>query len=211
VSPRAADPSVATALVETAARILAEEGPATLTARRLAAAVGVSTTAVYTHFGGMNELRRAVRREGFVRLGRFLSHAKPHRDPVTELAELGWGYGTNAFANPYLYRAMFMEAPFDPADAAAGSETFERLVESVQRCMNAGRFPACSDAWSGAQQIWCMTHGVVSVALIGVLPSDDAQQLLTDMAATLFSGFGDNRSRTERSIAAATRRRQTGR
>jgi AcrR family transcriptional regulator len=66
--PKTADPSVRTALIEHAARITAEEGREALTLRRLAAGVGTSTMAVYTHFGGMDDLRRAVRREGFARL-----------------------------------------------------------------------------------------------------------------------------------------------
>jgi hypothetical protein len=53
-----------------------------------------------------------------------------------------------------------------------------------------------------------MTHGVVSVALIGILLPEHAQQVLTDMAVALFTGFGDDRARTQRSIAAATRRAQ---
>ena len=56
------------ALIEAAARLIATEGASGLTLRRVADAVGTSTMAIYTHFGGMPELRRAVRREGFARL-----------------------------------------------------------------------------------------------------------------------------------------------
>ena len=63
--PKTADPTVRVRLIEAAARILAEEGPGALTLRRVAAEVGTSTMAVYTHFGGMTELRRAVREQGF--------------------------------------------------------------------------------------------------------------------------------------------------
>ena len=49
--PRAADPAVRLALVETAAELLARREP--VTARSLADRVGTSTTALYTHFGGM--------------------------------------------------------------------------------------------------------------------------------------------------------------
>ncbi|MEU4325462.1 hypothetical protein [Nonomuraea dietziae] len=39
-----------------------------MTARRLAGEAGTSTMAVYTYFGGMEEVRGAVRQEGFARL-----------------------------------------------------------------------------------------------------------------------------------------------
>ena len=44
--PRSADPEVGAALVEAAARILAEEGPAALTTRRVATEARTSTMAV---------------------------------------------------------------------------------------------------------------------------------------------------------------------
>ncbi|NEK86613.1 helix-turn-helix transcriptional regulator, partial [Blastococcus saxobsidens] len=64
--PRVADPAVRTALVEAAAEMLAGRLP--VTARSLADRAGTSTTALYTHFGGMPGLWRAVRQEGFTRL-----------------------------------------------------------------------------------------------------------------------------------------------
>ena len=56
-------------LIEAAARVLAEEGRPAVTARRLAAEVGASTMAVYTHFGSMDELLVRMCRDGFARFG----------------------------------------------------------------------------------------------------------------------------------------------
>jgi AcrR family transcriptional regulator len=174
-----------------------------MTARRLAREVSASTTAVYTHFGGMAELRRAIRREGFLRLAEKLDAVAATADPVADLVRLGRAYCFNALANPHLYRVMFMEAPIDPADAETGWDTFERLVSTVQRCMDAGRFSRCPDALSGAQQIWTMTHGVVTVVLTGFIDLEQAQHLLTSMGAAVFVGLGDRRDTAERSIAQA--------
>ena len=43
-------------LVEAGTRLLERDGPEALKARKVAAEIGVSTMAVYTHFGGMNGL-----------------------------------------------------------------------------------------------------------------------------------------------------------
>jgi hypothetical protein len=51
-------PDVRRRLLEEAARLLGEEGPAALTTRRLAREAGTSTMAVCTHFGGMPALVR---------------------------------------------------------------------------------------------------------------------------------------------------------
>src|SRR3982751_4240050 len=108
------------ALIETAAHLIATEGPQRLTLRRLAEAVGTSTMAIYTHFGGMPELRRAVRREGFSRLAVHLARVSATDDAVADLAALGLAYYANARENPELYRVMFMEQPLDDADAEIG-------------------------------------------------------------------------------------------
>src|SRR5438046_8454340 len=90
------------ALIEAAARLIATEGTAGLTLRRVAEAVGTSTMAIYTHFGGMPELRRAVRQEGFARLAARAAQAGDSDDPVADLAGLGLAYYEHAMSNPHL-------------------------------------------------------------------------------------------------------------
>ena len=182
-----------------AARLLAEEGRRSLTVRRLAAEAGTSTMAVYTQFGGMDELRRAVGIDGFARLAAHLADAPAFRDPVAELAALGYAYCFNALSNPNLYRVMFQEEPIDASVAEAGAVAFLRLIQAVERCIAAGRFrPA--DPGRLATRFWTMTHGVVSVELAGLVGIDDAVDDLTAMASHLCAGFGDDPRRAERSI-----------
>src|SRR5437762_8905926 len=105
------------ALIEAAAQLIATEGAAGLTLRGVADDVGTSTMAIYTHFGGMPELRRAVRREASTRLGERLTAVGQSDDPVADLAKVGLAYYRNGIKDPHLYRVMFMEQPLDEADA----------------------------------------------------------------------------------------------
>ena len=73
-----------TKLVEAAARIIATEGQGALTLRRVASDAGTSTMAIYTHFGGMAELLRAVRWDGFHRLADDLAAVPASDDPVEQ-------------------------------------------------------------------------------------------------------------------------------
>jgi len=203
MSPCVADPNVRTALVETAARLLAEQEG--LTIRRLAHEVGTSTMAVYTHFGSMEDLRRAVRLEGFARLAAHLDAVERSRDPVADLSALGWAYCFNALANPNLYRVMFLEAPIDAEEAESGGATFAPVVAAVQRCIDAGRFTSC-DAWSLAVQTWTMVHGMVGVVLAGVFGPDEMLGHLSTMTVSLYVGNGDSRAAAVRSLARARRR-----
>ena len=138
--PRPADPAVRVALLEVAAELLARREP--VTARSLADRVGTSTTALYTHFGGMPGLWRAVRHEGFVRLGRRLAAVPRTDDPVRDLAALGAAYLDSARADPFLYRAMFDAA----ADLGAGvGRAAERLGLDLTRPVTLLPVPALAE------------------------------------------------------------------
>jgi len=187
MSPKPADPKVRMALIETAAELIAAEGPAHLSLRKLARAVGTSTMAVYTHFGGMDELRREVRREGFARLYRRVAAVPRTDDPVADLVLVGQAYYVNAVTNPNLYRAMFMEGPIGPDDAGIGRDAFDQLVEAVQRCVDAGRF--AGDATEMALQIWSTAHGVVALELAHMLGPDVARSTLQAAGANLVRSF----------------------
>ena len=189
--PKPPDPAVRAALIDTAARLLAEGGPRSLTTRRLATEVGTSTMAVYTYFSGMKELRLALRVEGFDRLAGYLARVEPNpQDPIVELRELGAAYITNAFVNPHLYRFMFMEKPIDE-DASVGLSTFERLVEGVSRCVAVGLFEG--DPWDLARQLWAGVHGVVTLTLAGFLTRDEALATSFQMVVNMYAAFGADR------------------
>ena len=205
MSPKRADGAVRTALIETAAKLIATEGSSGLTLRRVADEVGTSTMAVYTHFGGMNELRLEVRREGFARLGQHLAGVENTEDPVADLTLLGWAYYLNATTNPNLYRAMFMELPVDEVDEPLGIETFERLVEGVRRCIDARRFRP-QDPVHMATQLWSLAHGIASLQLAGFLEPDRALATFADASLALERAFGDRPKASDASLALARRR-----
>lgn len=195
MSPRIPDPSVRHALVDRAAAILAEEGQAKLTLRRLTRDVGVSTMAVYTHFGSMEQLRIEICDEGFRRLADHLATAGQTKDHAADLRELGRAYVTNARENPNLYRAMFLEPLPDPLPEQAKDwgATFQVLVAAVQRGLEhldatasveqgsgtarleQGKATAsvdaaaAADAESLATLLWATVHGLVSLELTGQL------------------------------------------
>lgn len=199
MTPRALDPQIRPALIEAAARLVDEHGPDALTTRRLAAEVGTSTMAVYTHFEGMDAVRRAVAAEGFERLAGHLDALAPTADPVTFVACQGGAYLRNALANPHLYRFMFLERPSD--DPEIGHDTFERLIEGVRRAVDAGRFQG--DPESLATQLWAMSHGIITLHFAGLLELAEALECLATMGENLFTAFGDKREKANASITEA--------
>lgn len=201
--PKVADPSVRSALLEAAARQIAHGGSASLTLRRLVDEVGTSTMAVYTHFGGMQNLRQEVRREGFRRLKEHLDSVVSSRDPLADLALLGWAYYDNALENPNLYRVMFLDH-HEPAEEVVGLDTFDQLVVAVARCIEAGRF-AHAEPFDLALQLWAAVHGLVTLELSGLLAPELAVEMVTTTWRSLFLGFGAETRAVGRSLARVRR------
>lgn len=172
-----------------------------LSTRRLAAEVGTSTSAVYTHFGSMTDVRRAIRRVGFERLAEYQASYDRTDDPVADVVKQGWAYCRNAFDNPNMYRVMFMEAPIDETDAEVGRYTFQILVDEVRRCVDAKRFRG--DPENMASQLWAGTHGVVALHLAGMFDEDQANHLTAVMARALCISFGDRPDDTDESFGRA--------
>jgi AcrR family transcriptional regulator len=202
VSPKVADPAVRVALIEHAARITAEEGRDALSLRKLAAAVGASTMAVYTHFGSMDDLRRAVRREGFARLGDHLESVEKTGDAVADLLVQGAAYFRNAIDNPNLYRAMFMDGPVDEADSGMGYYTFEHLIDVVKRCIESGRIDD-TDPVLAANQFWAIQHGIVTLCVAGLFDENEATATAAAAARNLLLAMGDSPAAVGRSFSSA--------
>lgn len=209
VSPRPAQPDVRRALIEAAATKLAESGPDGLSTRQLAREVGVSTTALYTYFGGMDDLVRAMVHEGFARLNRVLTTTERCEDPVADVVRLGRIYRENALRNRHLYAVMFGGSALagfslTDEDRGHGLYTLDLLVSAVQRCVEAGRFHA-GDAALMAHQLWMSIHGIVTLEIGGYLFEPyDADACFDAQVCTLLVGSGDEVERARESIALAT-------
>ena len=196
--PTAVDP-LRTRLVETAARIIATEGHGALTLRRVAADASTSTMAIYTHFGGMAELLRAVRWDGFHRLADDLARVPTSDDPVEHVVGLCVAYYRNGVANPDLYRVMFMEEPLDEEDAEVCAGTFETLVVALARGVEEGRLSP-ADPLELATDLWVAGHGLVSLRLAGALPPADADAGMPRVLRRLLVSFGADDAAVRRAL-----------
>jgi AcrR family transcriptional regulator len=163
-------------LVEQAAELLTREGPHALTTRRVAAAAGTTTNALYTLIGGKEELLREIYYEGFRRLAEAFAAVPRTGDPVQDYRHIGRAYVEHALQNPAFYEVMFAcPAPeFEPSldDAAFAWGTFQTNIDGAQRCIDAGLFQG--DATEIATEMWCISHGVSSLALGGMIPVAEA-------------------------------------
>lgn len=156
-------------ILAAASRIFLEEGVAGATMRRIAAAVGVSPTALYVYFPDKPAILQAIAAATFADLLASL-HASQQSGGSAEdrLRASMRAYVDFGVDHPDAYRLTFLsdasnlpETPckVDDADAAFGF-----LVSGVEEMMRAGLF-APSPAMETAEIIWAALHGVTSLLL----------------------------------------------
>ncbi|MFI6511088.1 TetR/AcrR family transcriptional regulator [Streptosporangium sp. NPDC050855] len=193
---RTKNPAARSLLIERAAQMLRSREPVTL--RSLVAGTGVSTMAVYTYFGGMDGVWKAVRQEGFSRLAVRLATVTVTADAVRDLAALGAAYLSNALDNPDLYRVMF-DATFDLEDSRAADESLHYMVRAAEQARDAGRFCGDVDPLELATQSWTIGHGLASLVATGPLPRQALAHGVPLLTA-LFVSAGDDPGRCRSSV-----------
>lgn len=187
-------------LIASAARLLAEEGPAALSTRRVAKDAGTSTMAVYTYFGSIAELVNAVVDDGFARLAAAAIGPRT-ADPVADMISLGLGYVTHARLNPGLYTVMFGTTalgPFRPSTEqlkTSRREVFDEFVAVCGRAGADGRFEYNSDGWLIAHQLWTVVHGYVMLEFAGyVSAAGGVRKILLPSLEAMLVGLGATRA-----------------
>jgi AcrR family transcriptional regulator len=182
-------------LLEAAALLLDEEGPDSLTARRLAREAHTSTMAVYTHFGGMQALVREIVVEGFRRFADHVTDQSQTDDPIADLVQMTFAYRENALENPHLYSVMFGATSLGgyrlaPEEREVGRYTFVVLADAVERAMDAGRMRR-DDPSVVAEQLWSAMHGFVMLELAGLHPvsKNPPEDVLRPLMTALLAGL----------------------
>jgi AcrR family transcriptional regulator len=156
------------ALLSAAHDLLATEGPAALSVRRIAAAAGVSTMNVYSRFGGKDGVLEELYMDGFARLGDAVVDFQPTGDALDDLRRCGAGYRQFALENPTYYSLMFDKPvpEFEPSNAAleAALAALARVVDRVEQAMTAGAL-APGDPFEVATGLWACQHGLVTLQM----------------------------------------------
>ncbi|WP_165807107.1 TetR/AcrR family transcriptional regulator [Nocardioides currus] len=182
-------------LVEEAARILGEEGPSALSARRIAAGAGTSTMAVYTHFGAMSAVVDEVATEGFRRLIAHVDAVGRSDDTLADLRASAAAYRENALENRHLFGVMFGAVGRGDLHGSGPNPevalaAFDQIAGLVERAMTAGTLLP-DDPRQVAAQFWSALHGYVMLELSGVvrIVDDPEHAVLWPMLTHLLRGL----------------------
>jgi AcrR family transcriptional regulator len=200
-------------VVHATIRLLAEQGPSAIKARAVASASGLSTMAVYHHFGGIAELIRAVVDQGFKELDRAFSRVPVTEDPLADLVVLALTCRRVARENPHLYDLMFglstrraTYRPLPDADVRLSGRSpafrgaYAHITDACERLIGSGRVRQ-QEPEPLAAQLWSFVHGFITLELAEhFVEFDDAvAQVLLPLGVNVAVGLGDERERAQAS------------
>ena len=178
-------------LLDSAARILSEEGADAVSVRRLAQEVGTSTRAIYSLFGSKEGLLRAMFLRAADTFARIHEAVPVRDDPLEELIPLGLAYRQSALEEPHLYGLLFGSQPgFHPTeeDMRLAQRSQVRVVDTLERAARLGQLHR--DVRKIADEGWGLVHGLASLELMGCLgPPEAAEAVWRGALETMLAGL----------------------
>ncbi|HEX3564678.1 MAG TPA: TetR/AcrR family transcriptional regulator [Acidimicrobiales bacterium] len=157
-------------IVEAARRLLEDEGPASLTMRRLAEELGMQAPSLYKHFPGKTGVELALIEDALSDIGE-VSHRAIHRaGPKGRLLALLDAYRRHSVSHPNLYRM-----------ATGGPLLRDQLPPGLEEWAGNPWFVVTGDP-SLSQALWSFAHGMVILELDARYPPG------SDLDATWRSG-----------------------
>jgi len=158
-----------------AATIIARDGVAGLTMRGLAEAIGSSTQAIYTRYGGKPGLLVALAAAGAAALGDRLAAVPETLSPGARVVAIAEAYCAYATANPAVFELMF-----GATRDRAGEALLTGALHPLRRAVTAmGLDITMADA------VWAAAHGTTLLYLRERLSADQAQAALSRAVAAL--------------------------
>lgn len=185
-------PALEAEILRAATSVLATEGPGGFTTRKVAAAAGTSTAAVYELYGDRAGLLRRVFFEGFRRLADAFAELEATDDPRADVAASLAAYRRFSQDHPVLAELMF-QRPFTdfapgPDDLAAGAATYRHIMDRVRRCHAAGLVRG--DPVDVAHVLLALAQGLARQEAAGWIGSPASADRRWDLAvAAVFDGL----------------------
>ncbi|WP_374570748.1 TetR/AcrR family transcriptional regulator [Phenylobacterium sp.] len=183
------------AMVEAAAGLLDREGPAGVTLRAVAKAVGVSHNAPLKHFRDKEALLAAVAAAELRKLAEARLAVSPTLAPLTRVKRMLMVKMRWALLRPQRFKLTYGAWSRPDEDLShAAHEAREIFVQAVANAQSAGELPK-GDPERVASLMRAITHGAVDLALSGHLDRKgkgraDPQDLIEDLFVLLAARKG---------------------
>ena len=165
--------------------VVSEKGAQALTAKELGAALGTSTTPIFTVFNSMQEVQDAVMLTAMERFEEY-AHKAAHLGPVFK--QIGMQMILFAKEEPKLYQLIFMSSI---SEAQTFDDIYAHLGSLADECLNVLQKDydlSKADAKTLFEHVWIHTFGIGALCATGVCDFSHeqiAQMLTQDFTAMM--------------------------
>jgi AcrR family transcriptional regulator len=186
--------SLRVALIQASLQLIAREGIAALTLRKVAKMAGVTHAAPYAHFTDKEDLIAALKEEGFTELRKRIQQVMESGEANERevLAKSAAAYVQFALAHPAMFQVMFRN-PLEsgrPETSSRfvqpGQDVFAMLESAFQRTLVKKNESKLTSLMG-----WAMIHGLVSLRIDGplshIVPESEPEKAFQNLAAQLVS------------------------
>lgn len=185
-------------IFDAASELFAKEGIANVSMRKIAEKIEYSPTTIYLYFKDKTTLLHQICEETFAKLAIEVTKIRENTNDPLEILRGGMkAYIEFGLNHPNHYEVVFI-APLDSYvnegfeysfENSMGKIAFEKLVESVVMCMQAGVIKN-GDVELISQTLWAGMHGLTSL-LIGhtEFPFVEKERLIENLIETMIKGL----------------------
>jgi len=185
-------------ILDAAREIIATEGFAGLSIRKITGKIEYSPAIIYHYFKDKNEIVESLVGEGYGRILAAISSVKPNEaEPEKEMREVFMKYIEAALASPEVYKEFMLND--DPAvlkrtgllkaGISQTSPSLKILCGNIQRGISLGRLAPC-DPELTAQIIWTSTFGlIIKLIMEKDIPKEQVNRLIDQHFAIIFNGI----------------------
>lgn len=182
-------------VLSAAETLVRDNGPAGLTARALARAIGYTPGTIYLLFHNLDDVILHVNARTLDRLHTPMAEAADSRTrPLQQLKKVARAYVDFAAADPNLWRLCFEHRlPEDMAGPAWLDERIQGLVAIVMQPLRAA-VPGADQATliTAAQSLWSGVHGICMLSLthkLAMLGEQPTEQLTDALVTHYITGL----------------------
>ena len=172
-------------ITKAALGVVSEKGVQALTAKELGAALGTSTTPIFTVFNSMQEVQDAVMLAAMERFEEY-AHKAAHLGPVFK--QVGMQMILFAKEEPKLYQLIFMSSI---SEAQTFDDIYAHLGSLADECLNVLQKDydlSKADAKTLFEHVWIHTFGIGALCATGMCDFSHeqiAQMLTQDFTAMM--------------------------
>lgn len=179
---------VRSSILDTAWKIVREEGWQSLSIRKIADAIEYSVPVIYDHFANKEAILLEFGKQGFDLLARKMCDAKRSTDdPGKQIRAMADAYWNFAFRNKEYYQLMFGLgiACCEMNKCLPESITFRELVmEPITRLLEENENNKPINSCLKYHTFWSVIHGLISIKMTANTPevADELNKLVLDDA-----------------------------